>query len=183
MPRLTADQWAAVRLEWEGEPTATFHALAAKHGVDKASISRAAARQGWSKRGVLGDINDAAQRKADARVDADGNAIQRATQPERNAGDLASREESEDVRAAVLERMRKEWAELDGFRKAALRVMKAAHEGTEEWKNAKLAADTALANMRALEVKQSGERKAWGLDTSTEAEIVIGNPRGAVDAS
>ena len=179
MPRLTADQWAAVRLEWEGEPTATFTGLATKHGVNKSEISRRAAKEAWSKRGQLGAINDAAQRKADARVDADGNPTQRKP----NVVDLASREESEDVRAAVLERLRREWAELESFRRAALKVMKAAHEGTEEWKNAKLAADTALANMRALDVKQAGERKAWGLDQQAEAEIVIGNPRGAVDAS
>lgn len=179
MPRLSADQWAAVRLEWEGEPTATFLGLAGKFGVQASSISRRAASEGWTKRGVIGDINEAAQRKADARVDADGNAKQRQS----TAGDLATRTESEDVRAAVLERLRREWAELESFRRAALKVMKAAHEGTEEWKNAKLAADTALANMRALEVKQAGERKAWGLDQQAETEIVIGNPRGAVDAS
>jgi hypothetical protein len=178
MPRLTADQWAAIRIEWEGEPSATFLGLAEKHGVAVSSISRTAARHGWSKRGVIGDINEAAQRKADARVDADGNAKQ--PQRQSTAGDLATRTESEDVRAAVLERLRREWAELEAFRKAALVVMKAAHEGTGEWKNAKLAADTALANMRALEVKQAGERKAWGLDQTAEAEIVISNPRGAM---
>lgn len=181
MPRLTSDQWAAVRLEWEGEPTATFLGLAAKHGLQASSISRRSAAEGWSKRGVIGDINEAAQRKADARVDAEGNAKQ--TQRQSTAGDLATRTESEDVRAAVLERLRREWAELEQFRRAALALMKAAHEGGAEWKEAKLAADTALANMRALEVKQAGERKAWGLDTTAEAEIVIGNPRGAVDAS
>ena len=179
MPRLTADQWAAVRLEWEGEPTATFTGLSAKHGINKSEISRRCAKDGWSKRGVLGDINEAAQRKADARVGADG----APTQPKPNAGDLATRTESEDVRAAVLERLRREWAELESFRRVALKVMKDAHEGTEEWKTAKLAAETALANMRALDVKQAGERKAWGLDQQAETEIVIGNPRGAVDAS
>jgi len=177
MPRLKPDQWVTIRAQWEGEPTATFSELAQQHGVDRASVSRKAAAEGWSKRGVLGDINECAQRKADARVGADGNATQL------NAADIATRTESEDVRAAVLERLRREWAELESFRRAALTVMKDAHEGAEEWKNAKLAADTALANMRALEVKQSGERKAWGLDQHAEAEIVIGNPRGAVDAS
>lgn len=182
MPRLTADQWAAIRLEWEGEPTATFLGLADKHGVGVSSVSRTAARDGWTKRGQLGSINDAAQRKADARVDATGNAKQ--TQRPSTAADLATREESEDVRAAVLERHRREWAELEGFRKTALVAMKAAHEAGDMggWKIADLAAKTALANMRTLEVKQSGERAAWGLDQHTEAEIVIGNPRGAINA-
>lgn len=57
MPRLTADQWSAIRLEWEGEPMATFHSLGPKYGIDKASISRKAAKEGWAKRGVLADIN------------------------------------------------------------------------------------------------------------------------------
>lgn len=180
MPRLTADQWAAIRIEWEGEPTSSFTALATKHGVNKSEISRRSAKEGWSKRGQLGAINDAAQRKADARVDADGNPTQRKP----NVVDLASREESEDVRAAVLERHRREWAELEGFRKTALKAMKDAHGAgdIDTWKVADLAAKTALANMRTLEVKQSGERAAWGLDQHTEAEIVIGNPRGAVSA-
>lgn len=59
MPRLTADQWAAVRLEWEGEPTATFTGLATKHGVNKSEISRRCAKEAWSKRGQLGAINEA----------------------------------------------------------------------------------------------------------------------------
>ncbi len=183
MPRLTADQWAAVRMEWAGEPTATFLGLAGKHGVAVSSVSRVSAREGWSKRGQLGDINEAAQRKADARLDSDGKAKE--TQRQSTAGDLATRTESEDVRTAVLERLRREWAELEQFRRSALKAMKDAHEAgdADAWKVAKLAADTALANMRALEVKQAGERKAWGLDTTAEAEIVIGNPRGAVDAS
>jgi hypothetical protein len=175
MPRLTADQWAAIRIEWEGEPTATFSALAGKHNVNKSEISRTAKRQGWSKRGQLGDINEAAQRKADAQLNADGNPTQR--QP--NTGDLATRDESESLRAAVLVRLRAEWAELEGFRKAALAAMKTAHENGDKaaWSIAKMAADTALANIRALSVKQDAERKAWGLDAKSEEDIVITNPR------
>lgn len=105
MPRLSADQWAAVRLAWEGEPTATFNGLSEKYGVDRASISRAASREGWTKRGVLADINEAAQRKADARVNATCNA----TQQQRNSGDLATRDESEDLRAEVLARHRRDF--------------------------------------------------------------------------
>lgn len=60
MPRLSADQWAAVRLEWEGEPTASFLGLAGKHGLQASSISRRAASEGWTKRGVIGDIHKSA---------------------------------------------------------------------------------------------------------------------------
>lgn len=179
MPRLSKDKWAEVRLEWEGEPTATFFGLADKYGVDRASISRAAAREGWSKRGVIADINEAAQRRADARCDSDGNATQR----QRNAGDLATRDESERLRAEVLTRHRSEWAEMVAFRKTALVVMQEAHKKKDRasWANAKLAADTALANLRALAVAHDGERKAWGLDAKSEEDIVITNPRRALD--
>lgn len=175
MPRLTADQWAAVRIEWEGEPTTTFNGLASKHGVDKASISRKAAKEGWSKRGILGDINEAAQRKADARCDSEGNVTQR----KRNTEDLASRDLSEDLRAEVIERHRREWSELESFRKVALKAMKEAHESGDKiaWQIAKTAADTAVSNLRALEIKQTGERKAWGLEQQAEQDVVIKNPR------
>jgi hypothetical protein len=175
MPRLTADQWAAIRIEWEGEPTATFNGLASKHGVDNSQISRVARKEGWSKRGQIADINEAAQRRADASSDPDGTQTQR---PLRSA-DLATRDESESLRAAVLVRMRSEWAELEGFRKAALAAMKTAHENGDKaaWSIAKMAADTALANIRALSVKQDAERKAWGLDAKSEEDIVITNPR------
>ncbi len=174
MPRLTTDQWAAIRLEWEGEPTATFGQLGEKHGVDKASISRAAKREGWAKTGQLDGINESAQRKADARCDSEGNATQR----KRNAGDLATRDESIDVRAEVLERHRKEWAELEGFRKVALATMKKAHDAgdKETWQLAKIAADTAKQNLSALETKQNGERRAWGLgetESSSDASAKI----------
>lgn len=177
MPRLTADQWAAIRIEWEGEPTATFHGLAGKHGVDKASISRKAAKDGWSKSGQIASINENAQRRADAKFVSECNTTQR----ERNASDLAAREESERVRAGVLVRHRAEWAELEQFRRSALKAMKDAHEAGDRnaWMVAKMAADTAKANIQALEIKQAGEAKAWGLDVKSEEEIVIRNPRHA----
>ena len=58
--------------------------------------------------------------------------------------------------------------------------MKAAHETgkKEDWQIAKMAAETARLNLSALEIIQNIERRAWGLDQHTEAEIVIANPRG-----
>ncbi|MBV5310450.1 hypothetical protein [Chromatium okenii] len=175
MARLTIDQWAALRLEWEGDQLASFHALAQKHGVDKANISRKAAKEGWSKTGQIRSINEHAQRLADAKVNAEGNVAQR----ERTSDDLATRDESAVLRAAVNVRMRQEWAELEGFRKTALKAMKDAHDSGDKgaWAIAKTAADTALANIRSLAVKQDGERKAWGLDVNSEEDIVIMNPR------
>jgi hypothetical protein len=175
MPRLTTDQWAAIRIEWEGEPTATFSALADKYGVDKAQVGRVAKRDGWSKTGQLASINEAAQRKADARCNSEGNS----TQHQLNQKEIATRDESIDVRAEVLERHRREWAELESYRQDALQAMKDAKGigDKEAWTIAKLAADATKQNLSALEVKQSGERRAWGLEQQAEAEIVISNPR------
>lgn len=180
MPRLTTDQWAAIRIEWEGEPTATFSGLGEKFGVHNSEIGRRAKREGWVKRGQLAGINESAHRKADKLTDADGNSTQR----ELRTSDLATRTESEDLRAAVTARHRTEWAELEGFRKSALVTMRRAHEvgDKETWQLAKIAADTAKANLSALEVKQQGERRAWGLDVHGEEDIVISNPRGRNDA-
>ncbi len=177
MPRLTTDQWAAIRIEWEGEPLATFTGLGEKFGVDKANISRRSAREAWTKRGQLASINESAQRKADLLTDAQGHATQRNS----NAGDLATRSESEDLRAAVTARHRTEWGDLEEFRQHALTAMQDAHAAgdRETWYIAKMAADTAKANLSALEIKQQGERRAWGLDMHGEEDIVIANPRGA----
>lgn len=181
MPRLTTDQWAAIRIEWEGEPTATFSSMAAKHGVEVSNVSRKCAKEGWTKTGQLASINEAAQRKADARCDSEGNANAKQTQRLRNASDLATRDESIDVRAEVLERHRREWSELESYRQAALQAMTEAKRSGDKdaWTIAKLAADTAKQNLSALEIKQTGERKAWGLEQQAEAEIVITNPRSA----
>lgn len=174
MPRLTADQWAAVRLDWEGDPSSTFCQLAIKHNVNKSEISRRANKQAWVKTGQLASINEAAQRKADNYTTPDG--IE--TQQNPNTV-LASRDESIDVRAAIVIRHRVEIAELEGFRKTALKAMKDAHEkgDKENWNIAKIAADTARANISALDLKQMTERRAWGMDAKSEEDIVITNPR------
>jgi hypothetical protein len=158
VPRLTADQWDDIRSEWEADPITTFSGLGEKFGVDKANICRKAARDGWSKIGQIGSINENAQRRADAR--ADGNATQR------NGRDVATRCESESIRADVLVRHRHEWDELMTYRRLALEAMNAAGETGDRvaWSVAKLAADTAKANLQALEIAQAGEARAWGLD-------------------
>lgn len=181
MPRLSADQWGLVRAEWEGEPLASFNSLADKHGINVSNISRRAARDSWVKRNQLASINEAASRKADALVDSNGQMRENANANAKLA--LAQRELSEDLRAQVQARHRSEWAEMVAFRKTALVVMHDAHKKKDRasWANAKLAADTALANLRALAVAHDGERKSWGLDAKSEEDIVITNPRRALD--
>ena len=165
-------QWAALRQEWEAGPLVSFNELAATYGINRANIGRRAAKEGWQKNGQLTAINEGAQRRADARVDCDGNEKPHT----RRSSDVpaATKQQSEDLRADVLTRHRKEWAELEQFRKAALMKVKDAHESSrqvdgepdvlENWRVAKLAMDTIHSGLRALSVKQAGETKAWGLD-------------------
>jgi hypothetical protein len=166
MSRLQEADWVAMRQEWENDPMLSMNQAALKYGVDRASVGRKAKKEDWQKRQKLSQINESAQRKADARVDSDGNQATSETQHARNSVAFSSPQESEDLRAEVLTRHRREWCELEGFRKSALVAMEKARAAGEldEWKVAKIAVDTAHANLRALTVKQSGEIRAWGLD-------------------
>lgn len=177
MARLTPDQWAAIREEWETDPKAS-HDTAAKRASEAGGfecpsreiVRRTQIKDGWAKRGQLADIGEAAQRRADKLVDSDGcakvgkkvgNEVGVAT-----AEKLASRIESEIVRAEVLARHRTEWGELQNHRKAALVAMQKAQKAgdKESWQIAKIAADTAKANLQVLEIQQLAERRAWGLN-------------------
>lgn len=170
MPRLTAEKWEEVRREWENDQKATFVSLAETYGIDQSNINRRAAKEGWAKHGKLSDINEAAQRKADRLQFETQNETQNAnaeTQARGKPYAIPKIAESEDLRAAVIIRHRAEIAELEVFRKTALMAMKQAHEQKDKgaWQIAKLAADTAKSNIQALEIKQSVERAAWGMDT------------------
>lgn len=173
--KLTDDQWAAIRAAWEEDPAITYEGAAiraAKEGgfrvPSKGRISqKVKAEGGWSKRGQLSSINEAAQRLADkAKLNAEVNSYS----PDR----LAARSESERLRAEILTRHRQEWEELDEARRAALNKMRECYQpnkdggknlsGREEWTVAKMAAETLKINLNSLEIKQAGERKSWGLD-------------------
>ena len=169
--RLTDDQWAAIRAAYEQDPALSYEAAAeraAKAGnfcaPTKGRISQRSTQEGgWAKKGDLNAINQAAQRLADAaKLNDEVNPF--------TPGKVAAREESERVRADVIVRHRREWLEIDGYRKAALLKMKQAigtGAGTinkDEWMIAKMAAETLRTNLSALEIKQANERKAFGLD-------------------
>lgn len=176
--KLTDDQWAAIRAAYEEDPTITYEGAADLAGENgkfspptKGRISQKAKSDGgWSKRGQLSSINEAAQRLADkAKLNAEVNSYS----PER----LAARSESERLRAEILTRHREEWEELDEVRRAALDKMRECYQPNEdgspnlaardEWTIAKMAAETAKINLNALEIKQAGERRSWGLDDPT----------------
>ena len=164
MARLKEEEWAVIRHEWENS-LASFNRLADTHNVDRASVSRKAAKDGWQRNPQLTAINEAAQLKADSRVDSDGNAV--AYQRRRSDIEPATQENAEDIRASVLVRHRMEWAVLEKHRQEVLKILEEAQQGRdmELWRIAKIAMDSINVSMKALGVKQAGESRVWGLDS------------------
>jgi hypothetical protein len=79
----------------------------------------------------------------------------------------------------VLLLMREAGTDTEASRRTSFQLTaESENSAKEKWQNAKLAADTALANLKALEIKQEGERRAWGLQITQEEDIVITNIRG-----
>lgn len=157
MPRLTKDQWADARVQWEADPTLTFVDLGKALGVSEAAIRQRAKSEGWMKTGSLRGIVERAQIKADAKLrpNFDGEA--------QKAG---ARERAEDIRADVIERHRADWA-----------------EHRTHFKTSDIAADfdtgkSAKISAEMLKIRQAGERAAYGLDdVQGDTSITIANPR------
>jgi hypothetical protein len=174
---LTPAQWAAVRQTWEydsDEPTLIEAAnrVADRFGCEapsKQALSRRYTRDRelgleWQRRGSMVGVNQAAQRKADALVEADGTPSGARPVPtvvdpgERAVLIQQGREEAEDKRAAVLARHRQEWKQIAILRQEALNGRQA--NPGQSFERAKLAKITA----ETTSIQQAGERKAWGLD-------------------
>lgn len=113
----------------------------------------------WQRKSTLNAINQIAQRKADALVDADGQIKQAPPTDKKKQGTQpVTQEESEDVRAQILVRHRTEWRQVASLRQEALAVRKQAIGlASELMRLAKAAAET-------TKMQQDGERKAWGME-------------------
>jgi hypothetical protein len=152
MPRLTAEQWAAVRADYEAGMS--LNAVAGKHSMSRAAVQKRAAAEGWTQ-----DVEPAIRRKVAEKVAgmvAGGHEAEKA----------AAMDAEAERRAAVVERHRREWEGLEGLRQRCIRRAEEA-EAAEDWgaaKVAKILADTIGDHVAALKGKQDGERKAWGLD-------------------
>lgn len=176
---LTPAQWAAIRQCWEydlDEPGYTEAASRtgdllgfvppSKQAISKRHTNDRLRGSPWQRRGSLTGINQAAQRKADSLVSADGTPTPVGPRPTPGVDNPAeraviiqqAREESEDKRAEVLARHRQEWKQVATLRQEALRD-RAANPGPS-FERAKLAKITA----EMTSIQQAGERKAWGLD-------------------
>lgn len=187
MSRLTEDQWQAIRTVWEYDPDEPSLTVAAQRAAAKfnftapakGSVSKRIASDGkkgnaWERRASLAGINKSAHRKADAMVDANGNDKPK---PEKetikgNEGNAvstkkaqAAREDSEDLRAEVIARHRKEWQQVVGLRQEALKDRE--KDPDTSFNRAKLAKITA----EMTKIQQDGERKAWGMDDLGDFDV------------
>jgi hypothetical protein len=146
-------------------------AISTHFGRRRASRSRSARKnEGWERRASLSGINKAAQRKADALVGSSGSPVAEPDKPDTKpdakpdaSGKLAqaTREDSEEKRAAVLARHRTEWGNV------GVLVNNAVAERTKQGGDPVKASDMirfAKVTAETTKLKQEGERKAWGLD-------------------
>jgi hypothetical protein len=180
MARLSADQWAEIRSQWEASPKQGLAWLVRKEGgpwdVTEEAVRMRRAREGWAKRGALGDLAEKAH------LVADGPRLGPGPDPELGVGQLgpsdsgassgpgeasegaelgsgdATEKSAVEQRAELIQKHRDEWR---ASRALLYRSMKIARTSTgfEAAKFAKISAET-------LALIQAGERKAWGLDAA-----------------
>jgi transcriptional regulator with XRE-family HTH domain len=146
-PPLTKQQWAEARQTFETEPTATLESISQTLGVSRPAVSKKAKKEEWQKAGTLRMVCKAAQLKADQVTDVTG---------------VTSKKDATDnaiaLRASVIEKHREEWAlhrnrfSLDDI-----------HADFDMGKKAKISSEM-------LMIRQSGERKAWGLDDDNQQQ-------------
>ncbi len=138
MPRMSADTWEFLRAEYEAGGSQA--SLSVKYGVTRRAIQKHIETEGWSQ-----DISGTLARKVAEKVAglvAGADPVKRAA-----AIDAAA-----ERRVAVIDRHKQQWEEH-------LRLLKAAIDRNDfdAARLAKIIAET-------IAIRQSGERKAWGLD-------------------
>lgn len=142
---------------WESSPRETSGTIAKKIGVSAQTIDGWRRKYGWKK--VASEkLPEVAQKAADAYKQNLASLGPEITMEERNeAASKAIEVTAGEMRAAVIDRHRKEWG---GARSLSYEAMKKRDFNLA--KLAKISAETLL-------LVQSGERKAWGLDVKESA--------------
>ncbi len=149
---MTPDNWGEARRLYETE-NFSLGMLAARFGHDKSGFSRRKNSEGWHRPGDLARIAEGAHLRADARND-----------PEQRA--RLTEQEAETIRAELVADHREQWSGLEARRTAAIGALDSALE-TGNPADIRLAKESSLAllnHVRALQLMQDGQRKAWGLD-------------------
>lgn len=153
--RIPEEQYAAARIIYEATPGMTFVKLADETGISWRSLEERSRKEGWTRRELLPPaMGEAAQQVADsysgklADYGPDITADDKQSVLKETTAELAI-----DIRGQLLERHRREWGAVRSLVYDTLRKK-------EYGDNAKLAKITA----ETLQIIQSNERKAWGID-------------------
>ena len=182
MARMTPDQWAEMRREWEASPTQGLTWLTKAAGgrwdITEEPIRKRRAAEDWAKPTNMAMVVRRAHAAADTHSTVRMTADRNGSIPDTNVGDdvggsetkrpdtntlhcgpqpsAGAEEVAVDLRAELLDRHRKEWGEV---RRLFCRSLKEAENarGFEVAKFAKISAET-------VELIQRGETRAWGLD-------------------
>jgi hypothetical protein len=165
MARLTKEQWAQARIQWESDPMITFDALSKQLGCSHAAVGQMAKKQNWQRDPDMRGIASRAQMKADSRELAKlspeslGESFAESFK-KTGIESFAARELAEDIRADVIERHRADWAS----HRELFRLSDIAAD-FNMGKSAKISAEM-------LALRQKAERAAYGLDESTSSETI-----------
>jgi len=148
MPRLSAEDWTTIRVEYEAGASA--NSLADKYGVTHTAINKRRGKEGW-----IQNLDALIAKKVSEKV----SGLVSSETAEKRAEVV---DEEAEKRADVIRRHRQEWIQV-----ATIRQEAAEKRGTSPT----LAQDRAkLAKIFAeiTTLQQAGERKAWGLDATVD---------------
>ncbi len=144
--RMTSGEWATVRVKWETDPRTGYIWVVTEMGLSITSVAvlKRARKEGWTKKVILKNIVDRAQVRADENAS--------------GKSGFSGNAEAIDLRAGVIEKHRAEW---DRHRELFTLEMILGDEGINAVRAAKTSAEM-------INIRQEGERKAWGLNATAE---------------
>jgi hypothetical protein len=191
--RISNTLWKVIQSHWEYDIDEPSHETAAARAAKehkftppaKSNVYQRQKKEGWTRRGNMNGVNQAAQRKADQLVTSSGEPVEQ-NETKRNetndegkrnavsitkAAEQSAKQEAEDrqksldVRTQVNVRHRAEWGHIVALRQEAFTYRDKKNYpdrydlGTYYGllKACKIAAEI-------IAIQQAGERKAWGMD-------------------
>ena len=164
--RIPEERYVAARILYETTPGATFRSIAAETGISWRGLEERSKKDGgWAKRSLLppSGMNEAAQQVADRYTGKLADYGDDITAEHKQAAVVETAAEvAIDMRAQLLDRHRKEWGAI---RQLVYRNLKAGAFG-DQCKLAKISAET-------LQIVQSNERKAYGLDKGGDGDTSV----------
>lgn len=151
---ISAETWAEIRAKFE--VGASILSLSKEYKIIYTQIYTRSKKEGWTR-----DAEEAIQKAA-------GDAVA-GIEPEYFPDDPKSKAIAVEAkkRANVVKRHRREWEQIEELRQGVLKS-----RDFDEAKFMKI-------NFESLMIKQSGERKAWGLDTQeNKQKVEVSGPNG-----